>query len=247
MSTTLIDSVKTVFTDVLVSKCAGLLGENESNTRKALQAAIPMALTSILHKAGYQESAVSVYNLSKQAAGNDFFGHVHELSVSSGGLAAGSALLNKGGDYTNSLFGAASDSVIKEISRHSGVSLASASFLTGISTFACLDIIGRHIASENLDVKGMGDWLATQRNSIINSIPTGLQVKHALGITHYPGEKAGASGRNTTLYVIIALIIILAAAFFAYRYYYKPHNGEPVNTTDTTQGVRADTTVAPAR
>ncbi len=246
MSATLIDSVKSVFTDVVISKFSGLLGESEGNTRKTLQAAIPMALVSILHKAGHQEEAAKIYNLSTQASAGDFFGHIHELTASPGSLLAGSALLSKGGEYTGSAFGASADAVIKEISRHTGVSFSSSSFLTGTASFAALDAIGRQIANSNLDTKGMVDWLALQSKSIINAIPSGLRVKESLGITHYPGESAVKSSRNMVLYIIIALIVIAAVIFMVYRSRNKADMVAPANTTDTLLPHK-DSTASPVR
>ncbi len=233
MSNTLIDSVKSVFTDVIITKFASLLGESENNTRKGLQAAISMVLTSVLTKGAFQADAAKVYELSKQAAGNDFFGHIHELSINQGGLTAGSALLSKGADYANALLGARTDNVIKEVGRHANVSVASASFITGVASFAALDAIGRHINSSSLDVKGMIDWLGLQRDSIIHAIPNGVHVKEALGISHYPGEKNAKAKRTTTLVIILVIIAVLVAAFFWYRAHNNSSAAAVDNTADT--------------
>ena len=217
MSSTLIDSVKSVFTDTLLSKIAVLLGETEGNVQKAIHGAIPMVLTDILHKSYFPEGTAKVDQLARQAASNDFFGHVHELNMNPGGLVAGSVLLNKGGDFARSLLGARTDSVISEISRYAGISVPSASFITGVASFASLDAIGRHITNSNIDGHGLPAWLQTQADSILHAIPAGLQVKQALGIDHYPWEKRMSARRNTGLYVIIGLIVLALFIFILYR------------------------------
>ena len=244
MSSTLIDSAKSVFTDVLTSKFASLLGEHESNIRKGISAAVPTVLTWILHQAGHQPEATKVYDAAKHAAGNDFFGHVHELSTSQGGLSAGSALLNKGNDYATTLLGGRADNVFKEIAQYAGVSVSSASFITGVASFAALDAIGRHIAKNALDVNGMVQWLATQRDSIINAIPAGLHVKEALGLTHYPGEKVATARRTTPILIVVAILIILVAVFLFYRYHNSTATSPETNTADT---VANTTNVVPAQ
>jgi outer membrane protein OmpA-like peptidoglycan-associated protein len=233
MSITLIDAVKSVFTDPLIAKFSTLLGETEGNTRKAVNGAIPMILTSILQKAAYTEGATKIYDLSKQAAGSDLYGHIHELNVSSGGLSAGSALLTKGGGFARELLTDRTDAVVKEISRYAGVTMSSASFVTGVVSFAALDSVGRNIANANLDVKGMVAWLAIQRDTVIHAIPGGLQVKQALGIDHYPGDKVAKDTRRTSLFVILALIVILVVLFFGYRSCNQSSATNTTNTADT--------------
>ena len=136
MSNTLIDSVRSVFTDDLISKFSALLNETQGNTQKAVQAAIPIVLTEVLHQAGSPDGAAKIWSLSKQAAGNDFFGQIHELGVKSGNLVTGSVLLKKGSDSSADLFAARKDMVTKEIARYSGASIASASFIAGVVSFA---------------------------------------------------------------------------------------------------------------
>src|ERR1700685_3847104 len=114
MSDTLINSVKSVFTDTLLSKFSVLLNETQGNIQKAVQAAIPIVLTEILHQAGSPEGATKKVNISKLAAGNDCFGQLHELSVSSGSLVTGSVLLKKGSDFAEGLLKHRKDIVIKE-------------------------------------------------------------------------------------------------------------------------------------
>lgn len=233
MSSTLIDSVKSVFTDVHISKFSVLLGEAEGNIQKAVHAAIPIELIDALHESGTTGGATRIWNLSKQAANGDFFGHLHELTAGSGGLVVGSILLNKGTDLARNLLTVRTDAVINEVSRYAGVSIPSASFIVGVTSFAALDSIGRHVANSNVDANGLAQWLATQKDSIIHAIPAGLQVKSALGIHHYPGEKGVVVRRNTALYVAVILIVLFLAAFFIYRSRKETDVVSSSSTTDT--------------
>lgn len=246
MSSTFIDAVKSVFTDVLITKFATLLGETEGNVQKAVRAAIPMVQTGILHKAGTTEGASNIWNLSKQAAGSDFFGHLHELNNSTGGLVAGSSLLNKSSDFTRRLLTDRTDPVVKEISRYAVVSVPSASFITGVASFASLDSMGRHISNAHVDATGLKQWLDSQRDSIIQAIPEGLQVKTALGINHYPGEKVAGVKRNTALYVAVGLVVIILAVFLIYRSQHQTEAVTYAGTTDTLIVSHASATTAPA-
>jgi outer membrane protein OmpA-like peptidoglycan-associated protein len=233
MSSTLIDSVRSVFTEPVLSKFSLLLGEPVGNVQKAVHGAIPMILTDIVHKSYYQESTGRVWELSRQAAASDFFGNVHELSTGSGGLVPGSLLLNKGTEFAKALLSTRLDPVIAEISRYAGISVPSASFITGIVSFAALDAIGRHIASSNADASGLALWLKTQADSTVRYIPTELQVKPALGINHYPWEKSVRRSRNTALYLVVALLILGIIIFTFYRYRQHPDSTTSSATTDT--------------
>jgi outer membrane protein OmpA-like peptidoglycan-associated protein len=216
MSNTLITSVRSVFTDDLLSKFSVLLNEPQSITQKAVQAAIPIVLTEVLRQAGSPEGATKIWNLSKQAAGNDFFGQIHELGVRSGNLVTGNVLLKRGSDFAESLLAGRKDMVIKEISRYSGASAASASFIAGVVSFAALDSIGRQITAGSMDAKGLALWLDTQRESIMLAIPQGLEVKSPLGIRHYPREKAVRTRRNTLLTVALGVIVLIVAVFLIF-------------------------------
>jgi outer membrane protein OmpA-like peptidoglycan-associated protein len=245
MSSTLIDAVKSVFTDVLISKFATLLGETEGNVQKAVRAAIPVVLTGVLHKAATTEGASNIWNLSKQAAGSDFFGQLHELSAGPGGLVAGSTLLNKSTDFTRRLLTDRTDPVIKEVSQYAVVSVPSATFITGVVSFASLDSMGRHIINSHVDATGLKQWLEAQRDSIIHAIPDGLQVKTALGINHYPGEKVAGVKRNTALYVVVGLLVVILVVFFIYRSRKQSEAVTYAGATDTLLVTHATPTTAP--
>lgn len=234
MSNTLINSVRSVFTDTLISKFAALLNEAQGNIQKAVQAAVPIVLTEILHQAGTPEGAAKIGNLSKQAAGNDFFGQIHEFGDGAGSLVAGSVLLKRGSDFAGSLLGERIDIVIKEISRYSGASISSASFITGVASNAALDSVGRQMAANpNWDAKGLVLWLDTQRESINGAIPTGLEVKRPLGIHRYPREKAVRTRRSRVLTVVLGAIVVLVALYFEFRPNKYPDPVSSVNPADT--------------
>jgi OmpA-OmpF porin, OOP family len=245
MSSTLIDSVKSVFTETLTAKFSVLLGEPEVNIQKAIHGAIPMVLTDIIHKAWSQEHTIRIWNLSKQAAGGDFFGRLHELTIDSGGLVTGSILLNQGTDFAKSLLSPRTEAVINEISRYASISIPASSFITGVVSFAALDAIGRHIASTNADANNLALWLKSQAEGHVHTIPAGLEVKRALGIQYYPWEKRVAARSNTALYVVLILIILGVGAFLLYRYR-QQHMEVVTGVTDTTMNDTTGRQVAAA-
>ena len=233
MSSALLDSVRSVFPETLIAKFSVLLGESEANINKAIQGAIPMVLTDIVHKSYFPEGIAKVSTLARQAVTGDFFGQLHELNVGNGGLVAGSSLLGKGAEFSKALLAGHSDSVVNEISRYSNTSISSAAFIVGMVSFASLDAIGRHLANHSVDGNGLSTWIKGQGDTILNAIPVGLEVKPALGIQRYPWEKTTKTGRNSLLYGIIILLIVVVAAILLFR---SCH-------TETVTSTTADTTV----
>lgn len=236
MSNSLLDSVRSAFPETLIAKISTLLGESEVNTGKALHGAMPMVLTDIVHKAYHPEALSRVSGLAKQAVASDFHGQMHELNIGSGGLVAGSTLLNKGNEFSKALLAGHNDSVINEISRYSNTGFQSAAFIVGVVSFAALDAIGRHLANYPSEGAGLATWIKDQSDSVHHAIPAGLEVKRALDIDHYPWERRTRTSKNTTLYVVIAVIILALAAFLIWRS--GKHDGE-----ETVSPVRTDTTV----
>jgi outer membrane protein OmpA-like peptidoglycan-associated protein len=234
MSNTLIKSVRSVFTNDLTSKFSLLLNEIPGNVQNAVQAAIPIVLTEVLRQAGSAAGATKIANLSKQAAGNDLFGQLHELGLSSGSLVTGSSLLKKGSDFAGDLLADRKDIVIKEIGRYSGASIASASFIAGVVSFASLDSIGRQMTAGSMDAKTLALWLDTQRESIKDAIPAGLEVKAPLGIHRYPREKAVRTRRNMWLSVSLGSVVLFAAIFLIFFWPHKQTDmASAANPADT--------------
>jgi len=241
MSGTLIESVHSAFSADVRTKISLLLGESGTNIQKAIQDTVPLILTDILHKSYFTEANALVWDLSRQAATGDLFGELHELTVSAGGLVPGSVLLNKGMEYARLLLDNRLDPVINEIGRHAGISIPSATFITGIISFAALDTIGRHITMYNVDAAAMALWIRAQTENIRLATPTGLKVQQALGIHHYPWEKPANRSRNVAMYVVLLLIIIVATAFLLFR----NHQNEVITTsTDSVAPASVDTGTA---
>ncbi|HEX9510031.1 MAG TPA: OmpA family protein [Puia sp.] len=236
MSSTLIDSVKSAFTDNLLSKVSVLLGETEIDIHNAVHGAIPMVLTDIIHKAHFTEGVTKITNLARLAAASDFSEHFHTLSTNMGGPGAGSSVSEKGADFARNLLASHTDPVIGEISRYAGISIPSAFFITELVSFVSLDAIGRHIMNFNVDDSGLGNRLKAQADSILHAIPVGLHVRSALGIDHYPLEEPASARKNKGLYLLLTLVVLALMVFFLYR---------SCGTAQTTPSATKDTTTAP--
>jgi hypothetical protein len=219
MSATLIDSVRSAFTTEVVKKISVLLGETDSAVQKGINGALPLVLTDILHKSAYPESMANIRDLSQRAVTGDFFGEMHELSISPGGLLPGSVLLNRGIEYAKELLRMRYDGVVGEVSRFAAISLPSASFITGVISFAALDSIGRHLGAHHVEIQELAAWIKTHSDGIRAAIPAGLEVRQALGIQHFPWETTRPKrSRSNALVAVVLVILIVLGGFFAYKY-----------------------------
>jgi len=128
------------------------------------------------------------------------------------------------------------DPVVNEIGRHAGISIPSATFITGLVSFAALDAIGRHIAMYNVDAPALALWVRSQTENIRLAIPSGLKVQQALGIHHHPWETPAKRSRNVAMYVVLLLIIVVATAFLLYR----NHQNDAITTSTDSVAPAAD-------
>jgi hypothetical protein len=249
MSATLIDNVRSAFTAEVTSKIAVLSGESQTNIQKAIHGAIPMVLIDIIHKSHYPERVAPIDGLARNAATSDFFGEIHELNTASGGLMAGSLLLNKGTEFARSLLGTRLDPVVSEISRYAAISIPSASFVVGIVSFAALDSIGRHLNNYSADAGGLPLWIRTYTDTTRSSIPAGLHVKEALGIDEYHWERKEhriaprARSRSSALIAVLIVIIVGIAFLLLYQRYYHTSNVIVTPATDTVHVTTSSSTV----
>jgi outer membrane protein OmpA-like peptidoglycan-associated protein len=169
MSFNLLDSVKGVISNELVSKAAGSLGESESGIQKALGAALPSVLAGLLGKASNAEGASGILNMAKDAAGSGLLSNL-------GGFLGGdnSSLLGKATDMLKGLFGDKLAGISSLISNFAGIKGSSASSLLSMAAPAALGVLGNHVSEHNLNADGLMQMLAGQKASIINALPAGI-------------------------------------------------------------------------
>lgn len=244
MASTLIDAHKAVFTEDLRRKITALLGEREQDIQKALDAAGPAIHTAILKRMETPDGPMAIYNLAQQSVGNDLHGYIHELVSGTGGLSIGNTLSTKGGEYYKAILGERTEPMLHEIARYASVKADSAAFVLGLTAFVALDAIGRHIHHNNLDLAGTTQWITEQRDAIVASIPSGLNVTQALGLHRLPGSKEATSARrNSLVYGIIAIIILIGIIFYVFKTCNRGPSFGP-NQNDTTTHAVTDTATA---
>ena len=136
----LIDAVRNHFTPDVVHRASSLVGEPESSTRSALNAAVPSVLSGLVNTVSSREGADSVSALIRDGG----YGAVTESASSlfSGGSATNN-MMGAGQQLLGKIFGSKSSSVADLVAKSSGVSSASATKLLSLAAPLTLGVLGK--------------------------------------------------------------------------------------------------------
>lgn len=178
MATNLLDSVKGLFTNDLVSRASSALGESEGAVQKALSGVIPSVLAGTLNKAG--EGGSSVFNLAMEAANSGVLGNLGSLLGKSGGAGTGLASLT---GMAGNIFGDKQNNISRLISGFSGVKESSANSLISMAAPVVLGMLGKHAKDNSLNPSGFLSFLNNQKGSVLSALPSGLNLAGALGLS----------------------------------------------------------------
>ncbi|WP_212003406.1 OmpA family protein [Chitinophaga sp. HK235] len=188
MSFDLLESAKSIFNSNVVSQASSQLGESEGGIQKALSGIVPMVLAGLLNKAGSGADAGGLLNMIKGVAGD-----ANPSAVSGALLGGGTGLLTKGADLLRNLFGDKIGSITGMLSSFAGIKESSASTLLQTAAPATLGVAGQYAAQNNLTPNSFLSFLNTQKDSILNAVPSGLNIASLLGLSSLGdlGKKLG--------------------------------------------------------
>jgi outer membrane protein OmpA-like peptidoglycan-associated protein len=192
MSFNLVDSIKSLLPADLLSKAAGMLGENPGNVQQAMNGIIPSILTGILHKAGSGD-VHGILNMAVDAAKNGIPENLGSL------LGGGEGMVSKGSDMLKNLFGDKVSGLTNAISSFSGISGKSASSLLSVATPAAMGVLGKQVSDSNLNAGGLLSFLNSQKDHILNALPSGLNLAGVLGLGSLSGIAGKLSGAASGL------------------------------------------------
>jgi outer membrane protein OmpA-like peptidoglycan-associated protein len=179
MAFNLTDFVKSLVTPELLSTASTFLGEDSQGISKAIDAAIPTLLSSVVNKAAVDGS--TVFSIARQTASG---GVLENLSALFGGNAN---LLSMGSGLISGLLGNNTGVVSSMISSYAGIKPSSATTLMSEVAPLVLGALGKHVLSNGLDAAGLGSLLSSQKDLISISIPSGLNVS---GLITIPAEQS---------------------------------------------------------
>ncbi len=173
-------------------KLAGLLGESETKTRSAAQAAVPALLGALSKLASSGDGAQKVISALR---------HVDpEVVANPGSVFADSAetVAEKGGSILGSLFsGNTISAIVNALSRLAGTSSGSTKSLLSYLAPLILGMIAKQFAGRSITPQGLTDLFTSQQNNITNALPSGLSPSDIPGLAPAPHGTSRSAGSPT--------------------------------------------------
>lgn len=243
MSLNLLDLVKGYFTNDMISKASGYLGESDATVRKGLDAVIPSTLAGIINKADSGD-VESLLNLSRQSQDSGILNKLSDTFSSAGG---GIPSISPG--LISGIFGDKFGSMANAISGFAGLKGSSTSSLVGSVLPLALGLIGKYAKDNNTTPSALSSLLSGQKNAVYAAMPNGFDVTKYLGNTTttrtaYQAPIEEKKKNNWLLPLILGLGALLLLLWLMKGCNKKEEIITPVVNTDTVvKQAPLDTTV----
>lgn len=166
----LLDSLKGLATEQLVSAAAKSLGESEGSIIKGIGGILPSLLGGVLN--AKPENHNMIGDLLGKAGSdtsliNDLIGGINEGSSSSPALGIGTSLLS-------GLFGDKLVGIAGLVANFAGIKSSSSSTLLGIGGSLIASFLGKKMLGDGLNFEGLMNWLGSHKKEIESAIPSGF-------------------------------------------------------------------------
>jgi len=186
----LFGNLKENFSPALRARAAQFVGESSEKTGKALDGLIPTVAGGLLKRASTETGLDQLYRtLQKSDLDRQLLDTLPTLLDSTERTGQ---LTGFGNSLVSQLLPDKKSSIATMISSYAKVRNSSATNLLGLTMPLVLATLRRETVERNLDVQGLGSFLADQREAWLGSIPEGLADKlfEVLGIDNWHGMDA---------------------------------------------------------
>lgn len=171
MGTNLLDFVKSQISSALMTKTAGLVGENASATQKALDVLLPSVLGGMANQATTLSGADNLLGeINKGGHDGSIFDALSYLL--NGGLET-QALLKNGDNIAQSLFGNKLNGIVNWVGNHAGIKPRSASSLLNLAAPIIMGAVSKQMDSSRT-ASGLVSLLGSQLPFLKNVLPSEL-------------------------------------------------------------------------
>lgn len=183
MAVNLLDLAKSYLSDDVVTQVSDMLGENQPDTQKALDSALPVVLGGITQRANEPGGPSSIMDMVGDVMSPNR--EAGEVILPTGGIAGNlsdmltdptqsSSLLSMGAGFIQSLFGDQSESIAGAVASYSGIKPSSASSLMSLAGPVLLSLLGKKLADDGTGLSGLTSLLGSQSTHIQSAVPSGL-------------------------------------------------------------------------
>ncbi len=192
MAINLLEMLQNQMGGEVMKQASSFLGESEGNTTKAMGAAIPTILGSVINQGSTESGASGILDMIK--GGGFDGGMLDNMSGLMGGGDATTGLMNSGGGILKSLMGNKLGSMVGTISSLSGISKGSSNSLLSMAAPMIMSMIGKQVMSKGLNASGLMSFLGSQKSHVDAALPSG--ISNLMG--SLPGASAGLSAVKNT-------------------------------------------------
>ncbi len=165
----LLNSIKDLASNELVSTVASSLGENEMNISKGLTSIIPTILSGVMQTPSANHAAMGDM-LTSAGNDNNLIGNIIN-SLTTGSNAEHDHL---SGGILSMIFGDKTDAISNVISNVSGMKSGSSNSLIRIGASLVASFLGKKMSGDGLSIGGILNWLGSHKNEINSALPSGF-------------------------------------------------------------------------
>lgn len=172
MAFNIISELKEYLNNDLVSKLSQTFNESESDTRKAVDGIVPVAVGSLINQAQSSPSELSgIFNLVKSAGNTSWLDTISGLFKGDNNPHLNT---DNSGILSNLFSGDLISKITSVISGFSGVKNDTSKGLLAVITPLVLHLFGKKVNQEGISESGFAGLLSSQKSNLNAALPTGL-------------------------------------------------------------------------
>jgi OOP family OmpA-OmpF porin len=228
----LVDTVGHLIDGGAVKQMSTLVREDEGNTRRAFNTAVPVSIAGLASQAHSDDGARSLL----QTLQSGRYPHLEpaDLDKALSDPSAANLMALSGESFLSRMFGTRLDGVLDALAGAAGVSRASATKLLGLATPLVMSLVSKRAASEHLDAHGLAGFLGQQEtlaagylpdrmNGLLGTRPEMVERPAARVTTDYGPRRAEipyrgiGQRRSAWPWLAAALVALAALGWFATR------------------------------
>ena len=245
MASNLISEVSQFLSPEIVARIASALGLDKTSTEKAVVAAVPALLASLISLVSKPAGAAKLNDaVAKQEPG------VLSSLASVIGQPGQKALMDNGASALSSLLGGnAVSGLDAALAKYAGLGGGGAKSLVGLLGPVVLGVLGHEQRRSGLDASGLAKLLTSQKDSVLAAVPSGFSnylseagLVDRVAPQSRPTYKAAPASTGSIWPWLLGAIAALGIGAFLWHHYSGRHPQVVETTSPKTEAPAAQTT-----
>src|SRR5262245_18232738 len=170
MATNLISVISQALSAAITARIASALALDDSQVRKAVDAAVPALLGALISLVSKPQGAAKLYDVVAEQEP----GALSDVAKVIGDTGQ-KAFIDKGTTALNSLLG---NSIVLSLggalAQYSGIGESNSKSLLGLLAPAVLGVLGQEQRDQGLDTSGLARLLTSQKDTVVAALPPGF-------------------------------------------------------------------------